>query len=171
MKNYKILLIFIVFLNLKANNINEDLDYINKKMNETRLAETKFDIKRKKFNNELFLQLELIEKEKEKIKNKLKLNKTILDKIEKEKKIVEQLKKDIILANKNKLVNVYSKMRPRKAAKILEKLFFINKKDTLNIIMKVQEKQLIKILANMKKDNAALITESIDNKKELNYEQ
>jgi len=165
------LLSFLSFTFLLATDVNRDFNFIKKKIQTIKEAESKFDTKREYFNNELYMQLELIENEKE-------ANYQILEDIKNEKEAVlrerqelEKLKDDIILSIDNKMVNVYSKMRARKAAKILSKLYKLNKKDALNIIMRINERQLRAIFSSMKKEVAAKITESIDNKKDFNNEQ
>jgi flagellar motility protein MotE (MotC chaperone) len=161
---------FLLVSTIYATDVNRDFNFIKKKIQTIKEAESKFDTKREYFNNELYMQLELIETEKEnnyKILEDIKLE---AEKVELSKIELEKLKDDIILSIDNKMVNVYSKMRARKAAKILSKLYTMNKKDALNIIMRINERQLVSIFAAMKKDIAAKITKSIDNKKDFGNE-
>jgi len=169
MKKIFILLLLNISI-LQATDVNRDFNFIKKKIQNIKEAESKFDTKREYFNNELYMQLELIENEKENNYKILEEIKQEAEKIEITRKKLEKLKDDIILSIDNKMVNVYSKMRARKAAKILSKLYSINKKDALNIIMRINERQLRKIFSSMKKEMAAKITESIDNKKDFKDE-
>jgi len=97
---------------------------------------------------ELNLTLQKIENEKKQIQNLIKQNQKILEAI-KEAKL-------------NKLTQSYAKMRPKKAASILENM---NDKDALLILNQLPARILSKILAAMTPEKAAHFTQLMESDK------
>jgi len=181
MRKYKILLISFLWLTLSNNSyakeiekivdVNSKINFLNQKQLQTREINEKLDGKLNHFNTELYYQLKLLDEEKKRIQQKIEANNKILKTIIKEKKANQDLINTIYLSNNNKLTDIYAKMNPRKSARILEKLFEINKKRALMIIMKINKRNLIKILESMKRESAAEITNEINQTLEMENEK
>lgn len=93
----------------------------------------------------------------------------VLNKIEKEKKELEELKKhnETLLAeieNKtmNKTAKIYNGMKPKIAAEIFDKMIFEgNILDVFDIIIKLKEKQVTDIMKFLNVENAAKLTQML----------
>jgi len=108
----------------------------------------------------------LMKKKEEKLKQKEKELNATLNKIEEEKKEIQELikkNKQILQAIKeaklDKITQSYAKMRPKNAAEILSSM---DVKDALNILQKLPARILAKIFAKMDAEKAAKFSELLE---------
>jgi len=111
-----------------------------------------------------------IKKEKEYQKQKLDIKK-LLAQVENEKREIE----DVYNKNKNilndiegaigsKTSKIYNSMKPKRAAQIFDKMIEDGKiEDVFDIILKLKEKKVTLLLNSLSVDNAATLTQMLEN--------
>ncbi len=119
----------------------------------------------KKELNEFYLK-------KEKVYQKQKLDiKKLLAQVENEKREIEELYNknknilnDIEGAIGSKTSKIYNSMKPKRAAQIFDKMIEDGKiEDVFDIILKLKEKKVTLLLNSLSVENAAILTQMLEN--------
>jgi flagellar motility protein MotE (MotC chaperone) len=165
---FRLIFIFILFLSTLFS------AEISKNASNTSLIKQKIEIRElKKQLNEFYNK-----KEKEYQTRKTEL-KTILNKIEKEKKAIQELHdanqqilNDVQSTVVSKTAKIYNKMKPKIAASIFDEMIKEGKiEDVFDIIVKLKEKTVTDLMKFLDPKNAAMLTIMLKNYKVKNQNE